>query len=309
MNKVIVTTSINGATEAIRRFSEVEGWEMVVVLDKKSPEENGGEKLVNINYLSCEDQVKLDPILSDLIGWNCIQRRNFGFIYAIKYLEADIVATVDDDNIPMSHWGKKLMLGDPVVANRYDTVCGAFDPLAVTNHPYLWHRGFPLELVLQRSCSKPATRIQPFDIQAELWNGDPDVDAVCRMTEHATNISFDSDGFPACSDSPSPFNSQNTFLAAKVIPHYFMFPCVGRMDDIWAAYHAQAQGFKVVYCKPSVTQKRNDHNVTKDMINEFIGYEKNLDIIRSVNLVKNAVLKHLPMRAIDAFHQYQVHFD
>ena len=37
--------------------------------------------------------------LSQLIGFNCIERRNFGFLLA-KKLGAEIIATIDDDNIP-----------------------------------------------------------------------------------------------------------------------------------------------------------------------------------------------------------------
>ena len=47
---------------------------------------------------------KIDKKL-DLIGWNCIQRRNFGILYAWKN-NADVVAVVDDDNIPYNNWGK-----------------------------------------------------------------------------------------------------------------------------------------------------------------------------------------------------------
>ena len=46
-----------------------------------------------------EKQEILYPELSNTIGWKSIQRRNIGFVYAYQN-GADIVATVDDDNIP-----------------------------------------------------------------------------------------------------------------------------------------------------------------------------------------------------------------
>ena len=49
--------------------------------------------LKNGIYVSPGDQEKYDLGLSDAIGWNCIQRRNFGFLFA-KDLGAEIVATV-----------------------------------------------------------------------------------------------------------------------------------------------------------------------------------------------------------------------
>src|ERR1700758_1270639 len=37
---------------------------------------------------------------SELIGWNCIQRRNIATLEALKW-GADIIVFVDDDNIPV----------------------------------------------------------------------------------------------------------------------------------------------------------------------------------------------------------------
>src|SRR5687767_8820727 len=97
MRKVIVSTSIYEPGEAIQAFDAMEDWELVVAGDKKTPQ---GYKLQRGKYLSPEDQEQIDRELSDAIGWNCIQRRNFGFIWAVKELKADIIAVVDDDNIP-----------------------------------------------------------------------------------------------------------------------------------------------------------------------------------------------------------------
>ena len=308
MKKVIVTTSINGPTEAIRKFAAMECWQLVDVLDRKSPEENGGDKLVNTIYLSCDDQEKMDRKLSDLIGWNCIQRRNFGFLYAIKELKADIVATVDDDNIPNYGWGTNVMIGKDTEAFGVDCKADCFDPVgfASDNVSKLWHRGFPIQLLSERTQHfSPTMQKINADVQADFWNGDPDIDAICRMEHAPNNWWFPSYRFPFFSNKPSPFNSQNTFLKAAVLPHYFMFPGVGRMDDIWAAYHVESHGFKVIYGRPSVTQKRNDHDLTKDFMAEIQGYEKAIAIVREIPSNKNAVLKRLPDRSLEAFHRYQ----
>mgnify|MGYP003724461491 FL=1 len=37
MSKVIVTTTINAPTEALRKFAAMPDWELVVVGDKKTP--------------------------------------------------------------------------------------------------------------------------------------------------------------------------------------------------------------------------------------------------------------------------------
>ena len=52
---------------------------------------------------------KIAPRLSRLIGWNCIQRRNIGYVYAKKN-GAKFIASVDDDNIPyLKIEGKKIL--------------------------------------------------------------------------------------------------------------------------------------------------------------------------------------------------------
>ena len=54
-------------------------------------------------------------------------------------------------------------------------------------------------------------------------------------------------------------------------------PFVGRMDDIWAAYYVQAKGCNVVFGKASVYQERNVHDLVRDMKQEYLGYENNLE--------------------------------
>ena len=140
MSNFIVTTSINNVTKAIRLYDNMKNWNLIVVGDLKTPK---NYKLKNGIYLSPKKQEKIDKKLSDLIGWNCIQRRNFGILYAWKN-GADIVATVDDDNIPYKHWGNNLLLNKKVNVNYYKTNSLAFDPVSATNYKNLWHRGFPI---------------------------------------------------------------------------------------------------------------------------------------------------------------------
>ena len=303
LKKVIVCTSINKPTKAIRKFDTMEDWQLIVVGDKKTPK---NYKLKNGIYLSPKKQEKIDKKLSDLIGWNCIQRRNFGILYAWKN-GADIVATVDDDNIPYKHWGNDLLLNIKVNVSYYKTNSPAFDPVSVTNYKNLWHRGFPIQILNKKFNFKKEKKVMEADIQADFWNGDPDIDAICRM-EHHPNCKFNNKYFPLASNKISPFNSQNTFLSKKVLPHYFLFPYIGRMDDIWASYYVISKGFKVIYNKPSVFQKRNKHDLTKDMIKEFIGYENNLNLIADLKKNSNNIISYIPKKSKLAFLRYKSHF-
>jgi hypothetical protein len=304
MKKIIVTTTINPPTEAIRRFQAMGQWDLVVIGDLKTPADYRLERGI---YVSPAEQEKYDAALSEAIGWNCIQRRNFGLLWA-KDLGADLVAVVDDDNIPLEEWGQDLLVGKDVEVDYYETDLPAFDPLGATNHGHLWHRGYPLELVAKRDYRRKTRKNVRVDIQADLWNGDPDVDALCRM-EHAPKCRFDPARFPMAANKMGPFDSQNTFLRREVLQDYFLFPHLGRMDDIWAGYYVQAKGFKVVYGKPSVYQDRNAHDLIRDMREEYVGYENNLRLVEDAGRDPESLLAYVPCRAARAFELYRRHFD
>ena len=301
MKKFIISTTINPPTEAIEKFDNLKDWSLIVSGDLKTP---SNYKLKNGTYINPKDQEKINKKLSDLIGWNCIQRRNFAMILAYKE-GADIIATIDDDNIPLPNWGKNLLIENKVKAKKYITKEEAFDPISVTNYEHLWHRGFPLQILKNKNNKKEIKKIYSnFDVQADFWNGDPDIDAICRM-EHAPECKFQTSIFPFTSNKASPFNSQNTYLKRKVMEHYFLFPHIGRMDDIWASYYVEAKGFRVLYNKPSVYQQRNVHDLTIDMKKEYIGYEHNLNLIRELKKDPNNIKHFLPKKSWEAFKLYQ----
>ncbi|MGO8930267.1 MAG: hypothetical protein ACLQU3_25640 [Limisphaerales bacterium] len=303
MKKVIVTTTINPPTKAIEAFQAMEDWELVVAGDKNTPHDFRLERGI---YITPEEQEKYDPALSEAIGWYSIQRRNFAFLWAHD-MKADIVALVDDDNIPLSGWGQDLLLGREVEVNYYETDLAAFDPVGATNYPRLWHRGFPLELLAKRDYSRHVRRQVRVDIQADFWNGDPDIAAICRL-EYAPKCTFDPTPFPMASNRMSPFDSQNTFIHGRMLRDYFMLPQVGRMDDIWASYYVQAKGLQVVYNLASVYQQRNKHDLIVDLREEYLGCENNLPLVQSLARDPESILAFLPERAARAFQLYRKHF-
>lgn len=283
MRKAIVTTTINSPTEALKKFAEIagkDGWTLYIAGDKKTPHkdyEDFCQKYEGVKYLSPQDQENISKELSDLIGWNCIQRRNFAML-AAHYDDAEIIALVDDDNIPFDDWGKNVIVNQTKELITYKTDCPAFDPLSVI-YPHLWHRGFPIQLLDDRRLKSKALEKRQVLVQADLWNGDPDIDAVCRITL-APSVKDDVTLNPYTSNKPMPFNSQNTFISSKILPTYFLFPHIGRMDDIWAAYMTQREfPNSVIFSKASVWQDRNEHDLSKDLEAEMIGYKHSIDIV------------------------------
>jgi hypothetical protein len=276
---------------------------VIAIGDKKTPSDYKLKKGV---YVSPQQQEKYDKALSDAIGWNCIQRRNFGLLWAYD-MGAEIVAVIDDDNIPYDDWGQNIMIGRETEVNYYKTDLPAFDPIGATNESHLWHRGFPLQLLSKRDYKNVSRKIICPDIQADFWDGDPDIDAICRM-EHAPECKFDPTLFPIAGNAFSPFNSQNTILNGKILKDYFLFPHIGRMDDIWASYYVQAKGNKVIYGKPTVYQARNEHDLVKDMRQEYLGYENNLKIVKDLKEDPERILQYLPPESVNAFNLYRKHF-
>ena len=116
--KVIVTTTINPPTKALNLFSSKEGWDLIVVGDLKTPHEL--YEKVKCIYLDPTYQELKYKELSDAIGWNCIQRRNIGFVEA-HHRGYEIIATVDDDNIPYQDWGKDLFVGEQIEINLFSS--------------------------------------------------------------------------------------------------------------------------------------------------------------------------------------------
>lgn len=284
MHKIIVTTTIYSVSKAITKFVSFKDWFIIIVGDKKTPHDEYYEleKMnENVKYLSPEYQDTNFKEISDLIGWNTIQRRNIGFLEALK-MKGEIIASVDDDNIPMDNWGKNIMIGKETDVYYYETDELAFDPIGVTNYSHLWHRGFPIQILNNRLHNYKITKkiIIP-DVQADFWNGDPDIDAVCRL-EHKPMCFFNDTYFPLATNTFSPFNSQNTFFSNKALQKYMVIPFIGRMDDIWGGYYLERLGFKVVYNKATVFQDRNVQDLTKNMKMEYIGYEKTLNLLETL---------------------------
>jgi hypothetical protein len=287
MKKIIVTTTINEPTEATIKFAEIsqrDNWTFIIVGDTKTPHEKYYElekKYTNVKYFSPEEQEIKYKEISDIIGWKTIQRRNIGFIEAYN-MGADVLATVDDDNIPYDNWGFSY-IGKEIEIDLYEPELNVFDPLSVTKDNYIWHRGYPIEYLQKRHRVEYKGKIKrKVLIQADLWDGDPDIDAMARLTFKPI-VKYSDINSPYCSNKIAPFNSQNTFLSREVIPYYAVLPFVGRMDDIWGGYIVQHYfPDSVIYAPASVYQDRNVQDLITNLEKEIIGYRNTLSLINNL---------------------------
>lgn len=279
--KAIVTTTIHSPTTAICRLAELHDWKLYIVGDQKTPHEsfqNG-----NWTYLTPEYQQQQFPKLSSILGWNNIQRRNIGFVQAMRD-GAEVIATIDDDNIPYDFWGNSL-IGQQIQIASYENYNGLFDPLCVTSICKYWHRGYPLSLVETRHDNQRIEKQILVKAQVNLWNGKPDVDAVSRLMFGYHDETIEGP-FPYSSPSTI-FSSQNAILDRSIMPHYAVLPFCGRMDDIWGCIVLQQRTrCEIVFNKPSTFHDRNQHNAISDLREEIVGYEQTLNVLEDE--------KHLP---------------
>lgn len=309
MKKIIITTTIHEPTPAIRLFDQMEDWELIVVGDRKTPQDY---QLGRGTFIACA-QIEADyKKLLDAIGWNTVDLgRNVGFIEAFRR-GADIAATIDDDNIPLSNWGKNVMVGNDVRVVEYGKPNAMmFDPLSVTTQNHLWHRGFPLQAIPKVPDRLP---VQPIKrhilVQADLWLGDPDIDAICRMIHDPLVDDYGVLPPLFTGGQFSPFNTQNTFLAREALVDFCSLPFLGRMDDIWGSYLFEANHPRsVAYGPPSVYSHRCPHDLQQDFRDEILGYERGYEFVTALaGGDRTAALALMPLETVEAFEIYRSYY-
>lgn len=294
----LVTTTIH-VPDVLRRYRSLRpDMQMIIIGDKKSPDDEIKtfvKSLGNALYLNTEDQEKLGYKSSKLIGWNSIQRRNIGFLEALKH-GADIIISVDDDNIPMDeHYVEQFvtLLTKPYQGLALTSPTGWIN-IGEFLKPKIYHRGFPYDFRhkdLQYSLHLVAdARI---GVAAGLWLGDPDIDAMERITNRpivhdVTDIA--THGVIISPDSVSPFNSQNTAYIRELAPLFMMLTGVGRYDDIWSSYIMQrvmnTTGHVVHFGRPFVWQERNAQSLWKNLRDELYGMEHTLQFCTDLNSIE-----------------------
>ena len=269
MKKFIVITSIFEPSKAVKEFAKLKGWHVVVVGDKKTPK---GWSHRNVTYLSPEDQEKLGYEILAHLPWNHYCRKMVGYLYAMSQ-GAEIIYDTDDDNIPLSDWE------EPKFEGSFETLSGVpfVNIYKFFTDRKIWPRGLPLREILaekkiERSEEKHSIRIWQF-----LADGDPDVDAIYRLTDNG-HITFDKK--PPLVLKPgslSPVNSQNTFFHKEAF-HLLYLPAfvTFRFTDILRGLVAQpilwAKGKTVGFGRATVFQDRNEHDYFKDFESEMPVY-------------------------------------
>ncbi len=265
--------------------------------DKKTPHDEVRaflKDVPNAFYYSPEQQEAAGYESSPIIGWNKIMRRNFALLEAIKS-GADIIVTIDDDNLP----------ADPNYFEDFRKLFAAsFSGLGVTSKigwydightatPKIYHRGFPYpKRHIDLGVGMQSITDGKIGLAAGLWYGDPDIDAMQRITNAPMVYEFNSlinYGVFVPPGTWTVFNSQNTAFLRKFAPLMMVLCGVGRYDDIWAAYITQrimqAHGYGVHFGKPFVWQERNLQNLWTNLKDEMLGMEKTTQFVTDLEAI------------------------
>ena len=273
MKKFAVITSIFEPSSAVKKIASLDGWNIIVVADKKTP---GDWYCENVEFLSVSDQLNQKYSIIKHLPWNHYSRKMIGYLYAIAQ-GADLIADVDDDNIPLSNWGNIPL------ADEFDTLSSTENASSFVNiyrffsNKFVWPRGFPLNLI---NANQPDS-FHKMAFNVGVWqflaNNDPDVDALYRLLFNDV-INFE-DHFPIVLDTGlfCPFNSQNTIFKKEAFPLLYLPAYVSfRFTDILRGIVAQpilwSSGLRLGFASASALQERNPHDFMKDFESEFTTY-------------------------------------
>lgn len=305
MSKALVTTTIYRPDNLIDWARLLDPGDLICVAgDKKTPHRDVADVLGLVSSqfdVLTQYTVASGYHAANVVGWNSIQRRNVAILDAMSY-GVDSITTIDTDNFPFDeHYMAELkeIIGESWYGHQLSVSDGWFNVGDVLNPP-VTHRGFPIQRRQHTGSEVVDLKLTQSNVGvfASLWFGDPDIDAMERITRNPTVIGCTGPStFTLARNTWCPFNSQATTFRRDLLPLLNVWPGVGRMDDIWpsfvARYIMDARGWSVAYGQPFVRQERHEHDLVTDLENEIIGYRHTGDLVDAIREVKLDPSEHI----------------
>jgi hypothetical protein len=285
----LVITTINKPNKVINKYLELTKKNKIYYLiigDKKTPNYNK-----KYNFFNLKKQKSFDFNCHKLLPYNSYSRKNIGYLIAMKN-NSKIIVETDDDNYPKDNFFKNLEIKK--ILKEYSgpewiNVLKIFKK----NNKLIWPRGFPLNLINDKKKLK-AKRKEIFSpIQQRMCDGDPDVDAIYRLTNKLEDHIFRNDNIAIDNKSICPFNSQNTVWHEVAFPLiYLPSYCTMRSTDIWRGFIAlkiiKNYNWNLTFLRSTVIQNRNIHDLMDDFKQEIPVYE---NTIKLCNILKKLKLR------------------
>lgn len=289
MKKPIIITSIFNPTEAIRKFSSLNDYDLIVIGDKKTPQ---NWHCKNTRFYSVEEQSNLPYELVKELPFNHYSRKMIGYLIAMDEDPMCIIDT-DDDNIPKKNWEFPALDGIYDCITKENEFVNVYQ---VFTKQKIWPRGLPLKHI--NTTYNFEMLIEKKTCKIGVWQGladeDPDVDAIYRLTSDQPCIFAERLPVALSPGTICPFNTQNTLITKELFPLLYLPTYVTfRFTDILRGLIAQPimwlYGYQLGFTNATVIQQRNPHDYMSDFLSEIPMYQHGENIVR---IVENAITKN-----------------
>lgn len=293
------------STHALLQYAAKSEANVIVVGDVDTPPSWLSEPC---DFLPIDTQVDRFGEIAQSIPSRHYSRKNLGYLQAFES-QAEWIFETDDDNFPISNpfLPRDLTISGSVFEsetewlNVYVPFLDATDFNDWSSCPPPWPRGYPLKLVHTWRLESEELVDLSCPIQQGLALGDPDVDALFRMTRSMTFEFVARRPVVLKTSQFAPTNSQTTWWHRSVMRlMYLPSTCSFRVTDILrgfvARYLTRERGMATSYHSAIVKQDRNDHDLIKDFSQEIWLYESSgglLDSFKTVELGWNSLSEDL----------------
>lgn len=302
MKSYIVLTTINLPSlleeyaDNFEKFGHRNNTGFIVIGDLKTPKEakavcdklqQRGFEATYMDVSTQKEWLKKFPELDEIIPYNSDNRRNIGYLVALEK-GAEMIISLDDDNYVGNYdffgehsvVGKNVNLPTVYSSNGWYNICSLLEN---DRNVEIYPRGFPYskrfdgQVKIVNSSAKIALNLG-------LWTRSPDADAMTNLTIPVKMMRFQNyNRIMLGRGTFSPVNTQNTAFHVSALPCYY---CVlmgveingmklDRYGDIWGGFFAKKiidhMDERVSVGKPLSIHERNEHDLFKDLQNEFWG--------------------------------------
>jgi hypothetical protein len=297
MTTVNIPTLLEGYADNFEQYGHRQEVSFIVIGDLKTPHSSVRALIDNIaargfdaQYYDVEQQerwLERFPDLRRIVPYNTDCRRSIGYLMAVEQ-GAEVIVLIDDDNFVTDGdylaghaiVGKTIEMDAVASSNGWFNVCSM---MRTEPERVIYPRGYPYS---KRWNDGQITKFKDRGrvvLNAGLWLGDPDVDAVTRLNEPVTTVELLTKRLMLAPGTYSPINTQNTAFHRDMLPCYYYvltggeFKDLGidRYGDIWSGLFAKKvvdhMGDRVTFGLPLTDHRRNWHDLFKDLQQELRG--------------------------------------
>jgi hypothetical protein len=282
--RIAVVAGVNRVTTAMRRVID-EGWDVILVEDRESP--NAGEA-EGLHRITVDEQREMDYRVASELPRSHRSRKALGYLRALE-MGADVIYDAEGDSVP--YVGK---LGSPRwISNGSATAASKFgNPYSViVKGEMLWPRGFPLRRLRHAGSMMRQTGE---DLDVGVWqcllDREPDVDSVYRLVLGREHFFDPFEPFAVQPGTYVPINSRATFWKPELAELMFLPTTAGSgFADILRGWVAQPimwnRGFSAGYAGSIVRRDGGKRDLMEDFESEVSCH---LDTERAVEAIGEA---------------------